>query len=291
MPRLLCDVISVIAESLVWDERRSRLFWCDIPAGRLHSFCPSTGATWGMQLSPPVGSLGLCRSGRLIVANGWDILLVDPETGATDILARISPPSFRGRLNDGRVGPDGAFWVGSIHAVAFEDMRPVASLYRVTSDGRVREVFGGLKVSNGLAFSRNGSTLFHSDSVQKWVNSHDFDAVSGAVGPAKRFCSPDEAQGRPDGATVDRDGNYWSAGVSAGVLNCYGPSGRMIDRIPLPVPHPTMPCFGGSEYRTLFVASHRVGMSSEDIAAAPWSGGILTVPTEAVGLPEHRFRD
>lgn len=290
-PTLLCNVICQLAESPVWDERRDCLFWCDIPAGRLHAFSPASGAAWRMEVPSPVGSLGLCRSGRLVVACGWDILLVDPEAETIETLAAVPRPAFPGRLNDGRVGPDGAFWVGAMHAVPFARMEPLASLYRVTPDGAVRPVLGGLKVSNGLAFAPDGTRLYHSDSVQKWVDVHRFDPMTGAVGPGRRLCEPDDGQGRPDGAATDSTGTYWSAGVSAGVLNGYDDSGRLIRRIPLAVPHPTMPCFGGADFSTLYVASHREGMTEEGIAAAPWSGGILTGRAERPGLPSPRFKD
>ena len=290
-PALMCGVIGTIAESPVWDERRACLFWCDIPAGRLHGFRPSDGTAWRKELPGPVGSLGLCRNGRLVVACGWDILLVDPETDAVETFARVPRPDFPGRFNDGRVGPDGAFWVGSMHEVAFAEMRPLGALYRVAPDGTVRQVLGKLKCSNGLAFAPDGRALYHSDSVQQWVNVHAFDAASGTLGPARRLCAPDEAQGRPDGAAVDAAGIYWSAGVSAGVLNGYDAKGALVRRMPLPVPHPTMPCFGGADFTTLFIASHRHGMTADEIVAAPWSGGILTIAAETPGLPSLRFGD
>src|SRR3712207_9091319 len=61
--------------------------------------------------------------------------------------------------------------------------------------------------------------------------------------------------GRPDGGACDAEGFYWSAGVSAGRLNRFAPDGSVAQSHELPVPSPTMPCFGGPDFRSLFVTS------------------------------------
>ena len=82
-----------------------------------------------------VGSIGLAESGRLIAALWHDLVVFDPDTGALTQLAKLTDEPDTNRLNDGKVGPDGAFWVGTI--VLSKPRRPVGSLYRLTGDGRV----------------------------------------------------------------------------------------------------------------------------------------------------------
>lgn len=290
-PELLCDVLCELGESPVWDERRDALYWCDIPAGRIHRFHPASGALWHMDFPDTVGSLGLCESGRLIVACGMQVLIADPDSGARRTIARIGETGFPCRLNDGRVGPDGAFWVGTMHDVAFTQMQPVAALFRVDGVGEVRKIAAGFKVSNGLAFSPDGRVLYHSDSVQMRVEKRVFDAATGEIGSPELLCEAGEELGRPDGACVDIDGVYWSAGVSAGRLNGFDETGRLVGQINLPVPHPTMPCFGGADFDTLFITSHRHTMSPQDRLNSPWSGGVLRLPTARRGRPAPRFDD
>ena len=65
----------------------------------------------------------------------------------------------------------------------------------------------------------------------------------------------EEEDGRPDGAACDAEGFYWSAGVSAGVLNRISPTGEIERKVMLPLAAPTMPCFGGPDLKTLYVTS------------------------------------
>ena len=78
--------------------------------------------------------------------------------------------------------------------------------------------------------------------------------------------------GRPDGAAMDVDGNYWSAGPSAGCINCFSPSGALLKTLPFPVPGPTMPCFADG---AMYVTSLREGKSAEVLAQFPALGGLF----------------
>ena len=99
-----------------------------------------------------------------------------------------------------------------------------------------------------------------------------------------------EQLGRPDGAAVDEDGFYWSAGISAGVLNKWSPDGRLVQSIPLPCSNPTAPCFGGPDLKTIFVTSLRHDLPAEVLAAKPLSGGIFSIRVDVPGVPISRFR-
>jgi sugar lactone lactonase YvrE len=288
---LFCDVIGTLAESPVWDERRQALFWCDIVEKKLHSFAPSSRTYWTCTLADTVSCLGLCESGRLIVACGMQILLVDPESDTVQTLVTIpAPDALPCRLNDGRVGPDGAFWVGTMDGGPFSEIRPKGQLWRVTAND-IRLMETGMTCPNGLAFSADGAVMWHSDSVQQWIRRRRFDKSSGTFDEGRIIARPTEEEGRPDGGCVDGNGRYWSAGVSAGMLNVYDDDGKPFDKIRMPVPHPTMSCFGGEDFRTLFVTSHGNKMSEEARTRFPHSGGVWAIPADVQGFPAFRFAD
>lgn len=202
-------------------------------------------------------------------------------------LARVLDAWPTQRLNDGKVGPDGAFWVGSMDDRP--DKEPVAALYRVTADGHVRRVITGLKVSNGLAWSSDGRMMFHSDSRGAWIDRWEFDPATGEIGSRQRLCWLTDNEGRPDGAATDTADRYWSAGVSAGCLNCFDVNGHRYQRMVLPIPAPTMVCFGGPDMRTLFVTTMREGLSPDQLEKSPQSGGIFMLRIDVPGLPINRF--
>ena len=84
------------------------------------------------------------------------------------------------------------------------------------------------------------------------------------------------------------EGNYWSAGPSAGCINCFSPQGKLLHKLPFPVPGPTMPCFAEEH---LYVTSLREGKSAEDLAAIPSPRRIVPHRGTAVGAPVALFAD
>lgn len=273
-----------VGESIVWDELKRELLWADIPAGRIYALDVATGALADWQLPDPVGSFGLADDGRLVVAMSSGVHMFDRGTGKLDFLTDPEPEQApnrpKNRLNDGKVGPDGAFWVGSMHAEGL-----TACLYRIHGDGSFERKVGGLATSNGLAFTTDGRTMFHSDSKQCWVDRYDLDPATGTLSGRTRIAHPDEAMGRPDGAAADIEGRYWSAGVSAGVLNCFGRDGTLVQSIPVPPKRPTMPCFGGEDMRTLYFTSLRRPEDATDDC-----GDVFMTHVEVPGVPIGRFR-
>jgi sugar lactone lactonase YvrE len=92
----------------------------------------------------------------------------------------------------------------------------------------------------------------------------------------------DETNGRPDGGACDVEGNYWSAGPSAGRVNRFSAEGELLDWVDVPLARPTMPCFGGSDMRTVFV-------TSLDSGGGDGRDGIVCFEVDVPGVPVGRF--
>jgi sugar lactone lactonase YvrE len=281
------DTIGELSESPVWDGGLNALLWCDIPAGLIHELQFGTGRRRRWQFNGPVGSFGLCTDDRLVVACRHDILLLDRDSDRRALLARVGSGDPRTRLNDGKVGPDGAFWVGTMDDTPAK--APIGALYRVTSSGQGECVAEEIITSNGLAWSADARTMFHSDSRRRVLYAWDFDAVTGQIRNRRLVSELTDAIGRPDGGATDAAGWYWSAGVTAGQLNRFDVLGARDTPLPFPVPAPTMPCFGGPDLRTLFVTSLRMGLSDEALEKAPLSGAIFRAQVETPGVAVARF--
>lgn len=277
----LIDVELDLGESPVWDELRNALWFVDILAPAIFRIDWPSRAITRYAMPSAVGSIGLAQAGRLVVALRTGVHLFDPGTGRLDFLVHPEPERPFNRLNDGKIGPDGCFWVGSMHDAI--PRAPTAALYRVAPDGACTRVLDGLFVSNGLAWSKDGRTMYHSDSRGPFVRAYDFDPSTGGLANGRTVATFREDEGLPDGAAVDEDGCYWSAGVTAGRINRIFPSGH-VEVIPVPAPAPTMPCFGGPDRRTLFVTS-----LARDRPDGRIGGTLLCCETRARGVSVGRF--
>ena len=283
---LVWDARCGVSESPVWDAASRRLLFCDINGKKINALSVDTGARETWDLPEVVGSFGLCRSGRLVVALRHRVVLFDTKTKAiTDLTPAVVEP-VTNRLNDGKVGPDGAFWVGSMDENS--PRQPLGALYRVTADGRIEKTSEGYAVSNGLAWSPDGRVMYHSDSTSAIIEAWDFDPATGEQSNHRVFAKLSNEIGRPDGAAMDMDGNYWSAGPSAGCINCFSPAGVLVKTLPFPVPGPTMPCFAEG---FLYATSLREGKSPEILQQFPTLGGLFRAPAPAAGAPVALFAD
>jgi len=288
--RRCLDLDLGVGESPVWDAETGTLVFVDIIAPALYRFHPEGGRLERWEMPEAIGSCGLTTDGRVVVALRTRVALFDPATGRFEDLARPEPDRPGNRLNDGKVGPDGAFWVGSMDDSP--EKGPNAALYRIAPDGAARQITDGLTTSNGLAWTADGRTMFHSDSRQTVLWAWDFDPVTGEATNRRELRRFAEAEGRPDGGAADVPGTYWSAGVSAGCLNRIGADGTLLGRIDLDILAPTMPCFGGEGLRTLYLTSlttQRGGRSEKGGLYALTDGpGVAGAPVARFGAPQAK---
>lgn len=285
----LSDTTSDLAEGPTWDHRNRTLYWCDISGKRLIARDWTSGAETIRTMPDVIGSLGLTTDPDVLVVALRDrvgLYRLGEETFAP--LVSIEEADARTRLNDGKVGPDGAFWVGTMDERP--DRKPIGALYRVDASGACTRVVDGVTVSNGLAWSPDGRTLYHADSRPGRIEAWDFDPATGAIANRRLFAQLTNESGRPDGGTVDAQGHYWSAGVSAGVVNRFSPDGTLVETLKMPVPRPTMPCFCGPDLDTLVITSLRPPGDADLLAAFPDSGRVFMLIPGVRGLPGHLFR-
>ncbi|HVL58143.1 MAG TPA: SMP-30/gluconolactonase/LRE family protein [Burkholderiaceae bacterium] len=282
------DSRNIVGESPVWSARDEALYWVDIPQGLICRWQPRTGEQRSWRVPAAVGSIGLREQGGLVLAMRSGFHLFDLDTEQLTFLCHPEPDIPTNRLNDGKVSPEGRFWAGTMDDRPQRE--PTGSLYRLDADHRCTRLVDGIRVSNGLAWSPDGRTMYHSDSRGGAIFRHAYDPDSGALGPRETFASMLPEWGRPDGGATDEEGCYWGCGISAGRINRFSPSGELIGYVELPVTHPTMPCFGGPRLRTLYVTSLREGLAPEALERTPQAGSIFALDPGVAGTPVARYR-
>jgi sugar lactone lactonase YvrE len=283
------DLRVELGECPVWCERSQSLYWIDIYAGDLHRFDPSSGQDRSWPMGEAIGSFALCESeGVILVALKSGIYRHELASGRRQLLA--SPERYlpHNRMNDGRCDPAGRFWVGTMRDPPHPAHKE-GTLYRFAGEGRCTPMVGGIITCNGLAFSPDWRTLYHSDSDPsvRTVWSWDFDLAEGRIENRRVFIDTHGLPGRPDGGCCDADGCYWMTGNDGWELVRLTPAGRIDRRIALPIAKPSMVAFGGRALDTLYVTSIR---PTGDLSKQPQAGSLFALRPGVTGIPEPLFK-
>jgi sugar lactone lactonase YvrE len=274
------DLRCALGEGPVWDDRAGDLVFVDILAGRVHRYDPARGSRRDYDVGAPVGAAVPREDAGLVLAVRDGFATLDPASGAVERLARIALGPGEQRMNDAKADPAGRFWAGTL---CDDGVRGGAALYRLEADGTVVRALAGVTVSNGLAWSADGRTMYYVDTPTGGVDAFAFDAGSGTLGDRRRVV--DVTRGVPDGMTVDADGCLWVALFGGGAVHRYTPDGDLDRVIELPVSLVTSCAFGGAGLDVLYIttASHRL------TGPEPLAGALFSCRPGPRGLPSARY--
>lgn len=250
----LSTVPAILGESPFWSPRDNAVWWVDISAGRILRTNAKTGTTLGWETGEQTGCIVPEANGRIVAGMVSGLFLFDPKEGS---FTRLAENPVKGtRFNDGVTDPAGRLIAG---VMDIDNEMPMGVIYSIDGDLNFHPMFDGLYTPNGLAFDPARGRMYFSDShpaVQTiWVC--DYDLETGKATNRQEFATTHDFAGRPDGAFVDVDGNYWMAGVGGGAcLWKFSPDGTR-ETIALPVSNPTKPIFDANG--NLYVTSKAEG--------------------------------
>jgi sugar lactone lactonase YvrE len=296
--QLVLDARAALAECPLWSVAEQKLYWVDISGCAINRFDPASGENtrWPMPCEP--GCIALAANGGLVAALRDGFYRFYPEDARLTKIADAPYDPREMRFNDGRCDAAGRFWAGAMYEPRTAERASVYCLER----GKVRLGWGpeqdyGVKVSNGMAFTLDNRHVFQSDTPNHVIYQFAFDVSTGTVGKRHTFATRDNNRnaadygGRPDGAAVDSDGNYWSAQYEGRRVVRYNTQGVVTATIHVPARRVTMVAFGGADLRTLFITTARDGATAEELAADVHAGGIFACQLDVAGRPEPLYVD
>jgi sugar lactone lactonase YvrE len=296
-----------LGESPFWHPEERLLYWVDISARQIRRADPATGSieSWAVPSEP--GCIAPVRGGGLVVALRDGVYRARSWRGPLVPVARFGHDPATTRFNDGKADPVGRFWAGTMYEP--RDARK-AELYSIdlrASNGNGGQPLIQLKahnavIANGLAWSPDAGTLYWADTANHVIHAWDWEAEDNEMSHHRVFqqfpgkpagCQPGQPGygGRPDGAAVDADGNYWCAMYEGGRLLKFAPSGELQEEFLLPMRCPTMPCFGDADLKTLYVTSASHKRAAAELEALPQSGCIVAMRVRVPGLPVNFVSD
>jgi D-xylonolactonase len=279
----VADTTCKTGEGPLWHRGESRLYWVDIPAGRLYRFDPSThGYEQMLEVEGAIGGFTVQADDSLLLFLSGGAIAVWRQGESLQYLVDGIDVERESRFNDVIADPAGRVFCGTMAGPAGS-----GRLYRLDTDGSLTELLDGIGCSNGMGFSPDRRTLYHIDSPTRQVSRFDWDEATGELTDRQVFVDTSDEDGVPDGMTVDADGFVWCARWGGGCLVRYSPDGVENRRITFPVRKVSSAGFGGVDLDELYVTT---AGGDDRVVEGAGAGALFRLRPGVRGLPEFRSR-
>lgn len=268
------DVDTGWGESVIWDDRRDRLFWVDCMASSLYWLEDGSSEPDAFELpSMPTGIVPT-DDGLLLAVLGDGIHVVDVDRHTTEHLAP-NPPGITGRCNDACADLDGNLITGKLNT------KPApGSAWQFSVSGGWTMLDDDIANTNGpQVFGTDGEVLVIGDTSAHYY-AYDYDSAMATADNRRIIGDVSDVDGIPDGSTMDDAGGLWCALVQGGQLARFA-DGEPTRTVAVPCTNPTDVTFGGPELDRLYVVS--IGGQGD------LDGALLVADGVATGRPEPRF--
>jgi Gluconolactonase len=272
-----------LGEGISWSGRRNAVFWVDILSCSLQRLDVDSGRIQRWGFGEPIGwAIERAGSDGFIIGlkSGFYECSLDPFD--LKLIGNPEPDRPHNRLNDAKVDREGRIWAGSKDDRE-DGAEPVGALYRLDKDLSWSRQSDGYQITNGPAFSPDGRTLYHVDTIGRTVFAFDL-SEEGLLSNKRALVMFDDSMGYPDGLTTDALGGLWVAHWGGGRVSRFLPDGSFDRAIQLPTSLITNCTFAGRNLDRMFVTSASIG-NEED----PLAGGLFEVDPGVEGLAPTPF--
>lgn len=280
-PELIADYECVVGEGPLWHPGEQRLYWTDIPTGRIFRYDPATGAHEQCYAGEVVGGFTIQADGALLLFMARGAIKTWREGKLTTILDEI-PDERESRFNDVIADPSGHVFCGTMPTE-----NQLGRLYRLDTDGTLTKLLDGIGCSNGMGFTPDHKQMYYTDSFKHEIYLFDYDQDSGGIANQQVFVQTPEDEGFPDGMTVDAEGYVWSARWDGGCLVRYAPDGSEVLRINFPAKKVSSVTFGGPDYTDMYVTTAGGDDKAQEGSGA---GALFRLNLGIQGVPEFPSR-
>jgi len=282
-PELVVDLPSQTGEGPLWNQRDRKVYWVDIPPGRLYRFDPETGEnTVAYQHSSAIGGYTFQADGSILLfcAKGQILRWHDDEV--TTLVDGI-PEEADGRFNDVIAGPDGHVFCGTMPTANGR-----ARLYRLNLDGTLTMLFDDIGLSNGFGFSPDNRTMYHTDTNAGIIYRLEYGLGTGDVSNREVLVRVPDGEGMPDGMATDAEGAIWSARWDGHAIYKYRATGELLGKVPFPVRKVSSLTFGGDDLGMAYVTT--AGGSNRGDIEGRRAGSLFRIDLGVKGRPPFLSR-
>ena len=287
-PQLVLDAKARCGEGPVWDFRRGRLLFTDIPENIVYSLDVATGEKAVVSRGVNVSGVALNRDGSLVFGGAAGIHVCRADGTCKKLIAEHEGDALV--VNDILAAPNGSLYAGTVYWG--DEMERHGKLYLVEPSGAVRVVDEGIELANGLALSPDNRTLYFADSAARRIYAYEADPKTGSVSHKRTFATFSIEDGIPDGLTTDVRGFVYCAMWYGSQVVRLDPEGRVERRIRVPAIQASSVALGGNDLTELFITTageawpSRLAPSSFRADAPNMGGGMYRVRVDVPGRTE-----
>lgn len=280
-PELVADYACLTGEGPLWHPGERRLYWVDIPAGRMFRYDPETGSHEQFYQGETIGGFTIQEDGSLLLFMAKGAIAVWRD-GELYYIHEDIPDERETRFNDVIADPVGRVFCGTMPT---KDR--LGRLYQLDLDGTLTKLLDGIGCSNGMGFTPDRKQMYYTDSPTHEIYLFDYDQGSGTITNQRVFVHIPEGEAMPDGMTVDAEGYVWSAHWDGGCLVRYAPDGSEGRRIDFPAKKVSSAIFGGADYTDIYVTT---AGGDNKAAEGSGAGGLFRLNLGIQGVPEFPSR-
>lgn len=279
--QMIADYRCQVGEGPMWHPIEKCVYWVDIPKGRLFRYDPKSNTHEIFFEGPQIGGFTLQADGALLLCMEKGAIAV-LRNGLLEYILEEIPAERETRFNDVIADPAGRVFCGTMPAPDHP-----GSLYRLDTDGSIRQVLTGIGISNGMGFAPDEKQMYFTDSPTHNIYIFDYDLVGGELSNQRAFVNTGDNDGIPDGMTVDAEGYVWSARWDGSSLVRFAPDGRQDRRVWFPARKVSSVVFGGEDMTDMYVTT---AGGEDKMGEGPGAGCLYRINLGIKGKPEYLSR-
>jgi sugar lactone lactonase YvrE len=276
-----------LGESPYWSLERQSFFWVDIENGKLFEHHIESANTKTYTFPHRLTVVLEAKDGKLILGLDRKLASFDLETEELTWILEVESDLPLNRFNDGKCDAKGRLWIGTLST---KFTTGSGTLYKFGKDLKPEIQLAQLTISNGMAWTADNRTFYFIDTPTRQIKAFHFELASGKIEFDRIAVEIPEELGFPDGMCIDREGMLWVAHYGgSGVYRWNPTTGKLIEKVELPVPNITSCAFGGENMDTLLITTAQENLTSEQLKEYPLSGDVFLVKTRTRGSLPYRY--
>ncbi len=281
-PELIADYECECGEGPLWHPLEKRLYWVDIPKGRIFRFDPATGKHEMCYEDEMVGGFTIQEDGALLLFRTKGEVVIWRDGKITTVIKEI-PEERETLFNDVIADPAGRVFCGTLSKKG-----EPGRLYRLDTDGSITKVLDNIGCSNGIGFTLDRKQMYYTDTHALTIYLFDYDRETGAISNQRIFVKMPSAEAdHPDGMTVDAEGYIWSASWDGWCIIRFTPQGVEEQRIRFPAKQVSSVTFGGEDLTDMYITTAGGDNKAEN---GPGAGALFRLRLGIKGMPEFFSR-